>query len=140
MGADLYPNFHVPPTLGDVLCLVTQLCLTLCNPRDFSPPGSSVHGDSPGKNTGVGCHFLLQGNLPNPGIKPRSPALQADSFPSEPPGKPTLVDGEQKKVGLVTIVGCFGSQHPQKDATRAPFSLESPLSRLCQPSLFESLG
>ena len=33
----------------------------LCNPTDCSPLGSSVHGDSPGENTGVGCHFLLQG-------------------------------------------------------------------------------
>ena len=49
--------------------------------------GSSVHVDSPGKNTGVESHSL-QGNLPNPGIKPRSPALQADFLPSEPPGKP----------------------------------------------------
>ena len=32
-----------------------------CNPRDCSPPGSSAHGDSPSKNTGVGCHVLLQG-------------------------------------------------------------------------------
>ena len=38
-----------------VLCLVSQLCLTLCDPMDCSPPGSSVHGDSPGTNTGVGC-------------------------------------------------------------------------------------
>ena len=52
-------------------------------------PGSSVRGDSPGKNTGVGCHAILQGNLPNPGIKPRSPTLQADYLLSEPPGKPT---------------------------------------------------
>ena len=44
--------------------------------------------DFPGKNTGVGCHALLQGNLPDPGIKPRSPALQTDSSLSEPPGKP----------------------------------------------------
>ena len=43
------------------LCLVTQLCLTLCDPMDCSPPGSSVHGDCPGKNTRVGCHALLQG-------------------------------------------------------------------------------
>ena len=49
-------------------------------------PGSS--GDSPGKNTGVGCHALLLGVLLNPGIEPRSPALQADSLLSEPPGKP----------------------------------------------------
>ena len=35
---------------------------------DCSPPGSSVHGDSPGKNTGVGCHFLLQGIFPAQGL------------------------------------------------------------------------
>ena len=52
------------------VCLVTQLCLTLCNPKDCSPPGSSVHGDSPGKNTGVGCHALLQGIFPNQGLSP----------------------------------------------------------------------
>ena len=40
--------------------------------------------DSPGKNTGVGCHSLLQGNLPDPGIKPRFPVLQADSLPFKP--------------------------------------------------------
>ena len=39
-----------------------QSCLTLCNPMDCSPPGSSIHGDFPGKNTGVGCLFLLQGS------------------------------------------------------------------------------
>ena len=44
--------------------LVTQLCLTLCNSMDCSPPGSSVHGDSPGKNSRVGCHFPLQGIFP----------------------------------------------------------------------------
>ena len=37
---------------------------------DCSPPGSSVHGDSPGKNTGVGCHALLQGILPTQGSNP----------------------------------------------------------------------
>ena len=37
------------------------------NPMDCSPPDSSVHGDSPGKNTGVGCHFLLQGIFPTQG-------------------------------------------------------------------------
>ena len=43
--------------------------------------------DTPGKNTGVGCHFLLQGiYLPDPGTEPTSPALQADSLPFELPG------------------------------------------------------
>ena len=50
-----------------VLCLVAQSCLTLCNPTDCSPPGSSAHGDSPGRNTGVGCHALLQGIFPTQG-------------------------------------------------------------------------
>ena len=44
-----------------MLCLVAQSCLTLYNPMDCSLPGSSVHGDSPGKDTGVGCHALFQG-------------------------------------------------------------------------------
>ena len=37
-----------------------QLCLSLWDPMDCSPSGSSFHGDSPGKNTGVSCHVLLQ--------------------------------------------------------------------------------
>ena len=74
------------------MCLVALLGPTLCNPMDCSPPGSSAHGDSPGKNTGVGCHALLQGNLPNPGIEPWSPALQVDSLPAELPGKPLTND------------------------------------------------
>jgi len=44
----------------------------------------------PDKNTGVGCHSLLQ-DVSDPGIKPRSLALKADSLPSEPPGKQLVV-------------------------------------------------
>ena len=54
-------------SLSFSLCLVSQSCLTLCNPMDCSLPGSSVHGNSPGKNTGVGCHALLQGIFPTRG-------------------------------------------------------------------------
>ena len=50
--------------------LVTQSCPTLCNPMDCSPPGSSVHGDSPGKRTGVDGHALLQGIFPTQGLNP----------------------------------------------------------------------
>ena len=61
--------------------LVPQSCLTLVTPwpvtcRLLCP------WDSPGKNTGVGCHSLLQGYVPHPGIKPGSPASQVDSLPS----------------------------------------------------------
>ena len=44
-----------------VKVLIAQLCLILWDSMDCSLPGSSVRGDSPGKNTGVGCHALLQG-------------------------------------------------------------------------------
>ena len=43
-----------------VLCLIVQSYLTLCDPMDCSPPDSSVHGHSLGKNTRVGCHAFLQ--------------------------------------------------------------------------------
>ena len=41
-----------------MLCSVAQSYPTLCDPMDCSPPGSSVHGDFSGMNTGVGCHLL----------------------------------------------------------------------------------
>ena len=72
------------------IVLVAQLCPTLCNPMDYSSPGSSIHG-------------ILQArilewvvipsprDLANPGIEPGSPTLRADSLLSEPPGKPQIV-------------------------------------------------
>ena len=53
-----------------VLGLGAQLCPTLCDPMDCSQLGSSVHGDSPGKNARVGCHALLQGIFPSQGSNP----------------------------------------------------------------------
>ena len=53
-----------------MLCLVTQSCLTLCDPMDCIPPDFSVHGDCPGENNGVGCHALLQGIFPTQGLIP----------------------------------------------------------------------
>ena len=52
------------------MCLVAQLCLALCDPIDCSPSGFSVHGDSSGKNTGVGCHAFLQGIFPTQELNP----------------------------------------------------------------------
>ena len=51
-------------------CLFAQSCPTLCNPTDCSLPGTSVHEDFAGKNTGVGCHALLQGIFPTQGLNP----------------------------------------------------------------------
>ena len=73
--------------------------VTFCDPVDCSLPVSSVHGIFPGKNTGVGCHFLLQGIFPHPGIEPESPALQALSLSTDLPGKPTwLMEAKTNKV------------------------------------------
>ena len=62
---------------GSVACvcvyLCAQSCPTLCDPVGCSLPGSSVHGDSAGKNTGGGCHFLLQGIFPTQGPNPGLP-------------------------------------------------------------------
>ena len=78
-------------SLGAVsICLVAQLCPTLCNPVDCSPPDSSVHG-------------ILQARIlewvaisspedsPDPEIKSGSPALQEGSLPSEPQRSPDWV-------------------------------------------------
>ena len=50
-------------------------------------PGSSVHGNSTGKNTGVGCHALFQRSFPTQGVNPGL----LHSLPSEPPGKPIYI-------------------------------------------------
>ena len=63
----LYWNFKNIMKQDVVWYLVAQSCLTLCNPMDYSLPGSSFHGDSSGKDTGEGCHFLLQGIFPTQG-------------------------------------------------------------------------
>ena len=71
-----------------MLCLVVQSCANFCNPMDCSQP---VHGDSPGKNTGVGFHVLLQGIFPtqisNIGFSHCKPIF----LPYKPPKKPNLI-------------------------------------------------
>ena len=60
-----------------VLCLVASVVSDSLWPHALQPARLLCPWDSPGKNTGVRCHTLLQGNLPNPGIKPTSPASPA---------------------------------------------------------------
>ena len=66
-----------------VKVLVAQSYLTLCNPMDYNPPGSPVHGILQ-QEYWSGLPFSSPGNLPDPEIEPGSPALQVDSLPSEP--------------------------------------------------------
>ena len=57
---------QLPPCV--CVCVCVQSCPTPCDPMDCGLPGSSVC--FPGKNTGVGCHFLLQGIFPTKGLNP----------------------------------------------------------------------
>ena len=76
------PEHHLHPQIRVCAQLLSHVQL-------FATPWTVAHhGDSPGKNTGVGYHALLQELFPNPGTEPRSPTFQADSLLSEPPGKP----------------------------------------------------
>ena len=81
---------------------VTQSCQTLCDPVEYT-----VHGI-------LQARILEWVAVPNPGIKSKSPTLQAESLPAEPPGKPIqrlkdLMEKTTKKLGLLLIVG----PHPQ---------------------------
>ena len=65
----------------------SEVVLTLCDPMDYSLPGSSVHRIFQARVL-EWVAISFSGDLPDPGIKPRPPALQADALPCEPPGKP----------------------------------------------------
>ena len=63
--------------IGHVYVRVAQSCPVLCDPMDYSRPGSSVHGILQARIL-EWVSFSSPGHLPNPGIESRSPALQAD--------------------------------------------------------------
>ena len=86
---------------------VLQSYLTLYNPMDCSPPGSSVHGASPGKNTGIGCHFLLQRIFLTQGMHPSLLHLRLS----------TIESSEKQKRHLPTVKSPFRGQSHQGGIT-----------------------
>ena len=80
-------------------CLVAQSCLSLCDPKDCSSPGSWSPWDFPGKNTGVGCYFLLQGIFLTRGWNSCLLHWQVDSLLLKYPGKPVT----SLSMGLILI-------------------------------------
>ena len=70
-----------------VKMLVAQLCPTLCDPIDYSLPGSSVHGILR-QEYWSGFPLPPPGDLPNTGMEPVSPEMAGRFFTTEPPGKP----------------------------------------------------
>ena len=109
-------NTELPCT---VLCLVTQLCLTLCNPMDCSPPGSSVHGILQQEYWSE-LPFPSPGDFPNPEIKHGSPALQPDSLHTELQGKPMIRAGGHysfhNRQSLVKLCPCLKECLYQQDS------------------------
>ena len=85
-------NFLLRMLCCAVLCLVAQSCQTLCDPKDCSPPGSSVHGDSLGKNTGVGCPALLEGIFPTQGSNPGLPHCKQILYCLSYQGSPRILE------------------------------------------------
>ena len=91
-------------------CLVVQSCLTLCDPVDYSPPGSSVHGILQARMLEWIAMPLSRGSSQPRGWT-QAPALWADSLLSEPPGKPILLTWSSwnqsplgyKDVSLITL-------------------------------------
>ena len=80
-------SWKQPSSLCCCCCSVAQASLTLCDPTDCSPLRLLCPGDFPGKNIGVGCHFLLQGIFLTQRSKLYLLQWQADSLPLEPPQK-----------------------------------------------------
>ena len=84
-GKTISPPIHfwiISPYFCPLWVLVIQSCPTLCDPMDYSPPGSSVHEISQARIL-ERVAISFSGDLPNPGIEPRSPALQAHSLLTE---------------------------------------------------------
>ena len=75
-----------------LLCLVAQLCLTLCDSMDCSPPSSPIHGDSPGKNSGMGCYALLQGIFLTQGLNPGLPHCRQILYHLSHQGSPRILE------------------------------------------------
>ena len=82
--------------VGEKKTKVAESCPTLCAPMDYT-----VHGILQARIL-EWVAFPSPGDLPNPGIKPRSPSLQADSLPAEPQGKP-----KNTRVDSLSLLQCI---------------------------------
>ena len=99
------------------MCAQFLRCADSLRPHGLQPTRFLHPCNSLGKNTGVGGHSFLQEDLPDPGIESGSPALQADSLPSEPPSEsqgdriPKQVTEEGFQSGQFTklSIGCKGT-------------------------------
>ena len=117
-------------------CLVMTEVKSLSRVRLFSTPWTVTYQAPPSMGFSrqeywSGLPFPSPGDLPNPGIEPGAPALQADALTSEPPGKPFMTEGSPHKGSRV------GGFYRPANAKRHPTSLrgEGPeMVKVCVPS------
>ena len=107
VGHDWATELNWIKKVGSCVCVNSlQSCPTLCDPIDYSPLGSLVREDSPGKNTGVGCHAFVQGIFPTQELNLSLLHLlhwQASSFPLATHGKPqSRIWGTYWKMGTIS--------------------------------------
>ena len=100
-------------------CLVVNSCLTFCDSMDCLA-SSFVHGFTRQEYWNT-LPFPSSGDIPNPGIECRSPALQMDSLPTEPPGIPNM------KVGDSGILHQIGTETPEESSDQS--SNDCPLAK-----------
>ena len=92
--------------------LVAQSCLTLCDPMHYGVLRLLCLWDSPGKNSGVGCHFLFPGIFLTQGLNPHLLHWQAESLPLVLPGRPQDWQGESLLEFLCSSRACLPTEFP----------------------------
>ena len=107
------PSWQNSGVLCCMLCLVAHSCPALCDPMDCSPAGSSVH--TPGKNTGVGCHALLQGIFPTQGSNSGLPHYRQILYRLSHQGSPRTLGVDN----LFLLQGIFPTQELNPPALQA---------------------
>ena len=110
---------------------------------DYSPPDSSVRGDSPCKNMGVGCQFLLQGIFPTQELNLsllRLPYWQADSLcNTAPPGKPQFSSGQSLSCVWLFATPLTAARQASLSITNSQRSNSCPSSQWCHPAISSSV-
>ena len=109
------------------VCFVPQSCPTLCDSMDCSLPGSSVHGDSPGKNTRVGSFSLLQGIFPTQSLNPTLPHGRRILYSLSHQGSPALYSSFLLAVYFTYGDMCFSATLSDLSHPLLPHSV----SRVC---------
>ena len=123
-----------------VLCLFAQSCPTLCDPMEFSLPGSSVHGHFPGKKNRMSCHALLPGVFPTQGWNPGLPHCRQILYHLSQQGSPRVLERvvypfsratsqPSNQTGVSCIAGGFFTHLSQQGSPRMLERVIYPFSR-----------